>query len=127
MKELQRKQRIRRIIYSVPSIVLLSLVAFLLANGAVKIADKELESSARVRDLEVKAAALVLRGQELKEDIARLETEEGIKEEIKDKFNVTQEGEYIAVIVDERRSATSTDASELPWYKRLWIGIIGDQ
>ncbi len=127
MKELQRKQRIRRIIYSVPSIVLLSLVAFLLAKGAVKIADKELESSARVRDLEVKAAALVLRGQELKEDIARLETEEGIKEEIKDKFNVTQEGEYIAVIVDERRSATSTDASELPWYKRLWIGIIGDQ
>lgn len=86
--------------------------------------DKELESSARVRDLEAEAITLMLREQELKKDIARLETEEGIKEEIKDKFNVTQEGEHIAVIVDERRSATSTDIFELSWYKRLWSVII---
>src|SRR3990167_7076873 len=83
MKELQRKQRIRRIVYSIPSLIILSIVAFFFTKGAVKIVDKELESSARVRDLEAEAITLMLREQELKKDIARLETEEGIKEKIK--------------------------------------------
>ena len=125
MKELQRKQRIKRIIYSVPSLILLSFVAFFIAKGAVKILGKEQESSARARELEARVSALVLREQELKEGIARLETEEGVKEEIKDRFNVTEEGEHVAIIVDEKRSATSTNASELSWYKRLLDAIMG--
>ena len=74
--------------------------------------------------MEKKAAALVLREQELREGIARLETEEGIKGEIKEKFNVTQAGEYVAVVVDDPGAASSTDDRALPWYKRLWSAIM---
>src|SRR3989344_621918 len=124
MKELQRKQGIRRIIYSIPSLIILSIIAFILTKGALGVMNKERTSSELSKDMEEKVATLVLREQELREGVRRLETEEGIKGEIKEKFNVTQAGEHVAVIIDDRGASSSTDSSTLPWYKRLWIAII---
>ena len=127
MKELQRKQGIRRIIYSIPSLIILSIIAFILTKGALGVMNKEWTSSERSKDLEEKAAVLVLREQELREGIARLETEEGIKDEIREKFSVTEEGELVAVIVDDQGVSNLAGDSMLPWYKRLWIAIMGSK
>ena len=127
MKKLEKKQKIRRIIYSIPSLVVLSVVAFFLAKGALGVMKKEWVSSERSRNLEEKMAASVLREQELKEEVRRLQTEEGIKGEIKEKFSVTQAGEHVAVIVDDRGASSSTDSSTLPWYKKLWLAIMRDK
>lgn len=86
---------------------------------------KEIESRKDSKNLEEQMNALVAREPELKESIRRLETEEGIKDEIRGKFNVTQEGELVAVIVDDRRATSSTDDSSLPWYKKFWLVIMG--
>lgn len=125
MRELQRKQKIKRVIYSIPSLIILLVVAFFLVRGATAVINKERESSARSKDLKEKMITLTAREQELKEGISRLQTEEGIKNEIKERFSVTQEGEYVAVIVDDRRVSSSTDGSAMPWYKRFWIVIMG--
>ena len=124
MKEFQRKQIIRRIVYSIPSLIILLITAFFLVKGTVRVMDKGWESSERSRDLEKRAAALILREEELKGDIARLQTEEGVRDEIKEKFSVTEEGEYVAVIVDDRKVSSSTDGSTLAWYKRFWNVIM---
>jgi len=89
--------------------------------------DKANESSRLSKDLEAQAVILTLREQELNEDIRRLQTEEGVKEEIKERFSVTQEGEHVAVVVDERRAASSTEEGKLSWYKRFWIAIMGNK
>lgn len=127
MRELQRKQKLRRILYSFPSLIILLVITFFLAKGAIGVIGKSLESYQRSKNLEEKAEALAVREQELKEGIARLQTEEGVKNEIKERFSVTQEGEYVAVLVDDRRLASSTDGSDLSWYKKLWIAIMGDK
>src|SRR3989344_2399984 len=127
MKELQRKQGIRRIVYSIPSLIILSIIALILTKGALGGMNKERTSSELSKDLEEKAAALVLREQELREGVRRLETEEGIKDEIREKFSVTEEGELVAVIIDDRGASSSTDSSTLPWYKKLWLAIMGDK
>ncbi|MDO8729236.1 MAG: hypothetical protein Q7K26_05145 [bacterium] len=124
MEKSQRKQRIRRIIYSIPSLIALSFMTFLLAKGAVLVMNKEWQSKAQSKNLEQKMATLVIRERELRENIARLETEEGIKDEIRRRFSVTQEGELVAVIVDDSRVSTSTDSSLWPWYKKFWNVII---
>ena len=124
MKEFQRKQIIRRIVYSIPSLIILLITAFFLVKGTVRVMDKGWESSERSRDLEKRAAALILREEELKGNIARLQTEEGVRDEIKEKFSVTEEGEYVAVIVDDRKVSSSTDGSTLAWYKRFWNVIM---
>ena len=127
MKELQRKQRIRRVVYSIPSLVILVVITFLLARGAVRVVGKERESAARTRALEERTIALVIREKELEEGVASLKTEDGIKEEIKERFNVTEEGERVAVIVDDQSVSTSTDSLDSSWYKRLWAAIMGNQ
>ncbi len=85
---------------------------------------KEIESRNDSKNLERKAKAMVIRESEIRENIRRLETEEGIKDEIRKKFNVTQEGEFVAIIVDDRRASTSTDSSNLPWYKKFLDAIM---
>lgn len=85
---------------------------------------KERESRERLTNLEEKAGSLVIRERELKEGIRRLQTEKGVKDEIRERFSVTQEGELVAVIVDDRRVSTSTDPSLWPWYRKFWNVII---
>ena len=109
--------------YSMPALITLSLVAFFFVKGAVGILGKERESRRLAKDLKDEKAVLVEREQELKEDISRLKTEEGIQNEIRSKFSVTREGEYVAIIVDDRRLSTSTDASGPRWYKKWWNGL----
>lgn len=127
MRELQRKQKLRQRLYSIPSLIGLFIIAILLTKGAVGVINKERESASRLKDLEEKAAALVVREGELKDGIARLKTEEGIEDEIKEKFSVTQEGEFVAVIVDDRNASSSDDDGGKTWYKKLWNVIIGNK
>jgi type II secretory pathway component PulJ len=127
MRGLQRKRKNKRVLYSIPSLIILLVITFLLARGALRVMDKEWESRERLEALGERATSLAIREQELKDDIARLQTEEGIKDEIKDRFSVTQEGEYVAIIVDERGISGSIDSLALPWYKRFWSAIIGSK
>ncbi len=120
MEELQRKQRTKKILYSLPSLLLLSLLTVLFAKGAVTIFSKERESSHKVSELEAKVAQLENREGELKTDIEKLETPEGIVEEIKEKFSVSQEGEHVAVIVEESSHKTLTSTTTVEMIKNWW-------
>jgi len=124
MKELQRKQKIKRIIYSPPSICILVLLTFLLGKGAIGVMMKERESAQKVANLEAQSEELRIREAQLQADIARLQTEDGVIEAIKEKFSVTQEGEYVAIIVDERdREATTTPSGKLGQFRDWWANL----
>lgn len=124
MRELQRKQRLKRLIFSWPSLLILSLVTALLIKGAAGVMLKERQSAQRVENLEAQAAALEAREAELNESIEELKTEEGTKAFIREKFSVAQEGEYMAIIVDEKARPEEGHKSKV-WYKRWWDAIIG--
>ncbi len=113
--------------YSLPTLILLAIIAFILAKGAIRIIVKEDGSRKRVDSLQAEIALNTARIEELKGRINRLGTPEGIEDEIKDKFSVVPPGEYVAIIVDDKRPATTTDGSEIPWYKKIWSAIIGTQ
>lgn len=127
MKELQKKHKTRRLIYSIPSLILLTFFTLMFVRGAIKMVAKERESNASLKNTKDRVVALTLREQELRKDITRLGTEEGIENEIRDRFSVIEEGEHLAVIVDDKKNATSTDTNKKPWYKKLWAAIIGDK
>ncbi|MEK7186763.1 MAG: hypothetical protein AAB690_00295 [Patescibacteria group bacterium] len=120
MRELERKQRTRRIIYSTPALVAIALVVIILARGAWGAVEKEKESGARVRELNGKAISLEGRQAELEEDISRLNTEAGMAEEIRSKFNVAEEGEYFVVLVEPGENKVSTSSDSRPWYEKWW-------
>lgn len=114
----------RRTLYSIPFLLALTIIAFILAKGAVKIVVKEKESREKVEILSEQLSAQTAREEMLRKNIARLGTPEGLEEEIKNKFNAVTLGEYVALITDDKYLATSTDDSKLPWYKGIWGAII---
>lgn len=124
MEELQRKQKLRRVLYSIPSLVILLLIAVAIGRGSFIIFDKERTTAEQADDLRGKASALSLRGEELLYKIERLNTEEGVREEIRRKFNVAEEGEQFVIIVDVPENTATDSASTTEWYKKIWDAII---
>lgn len=127
VKELERRQKLRRIIYSWPSLTLVAVVTFFLIKGAVGILSIERESAGKVKTLEAQSEALALRERTLKAEMERLQTDEGKVEAIKEKFSAVREGEFVAIIVDERHKATTTDKKGEVWYRKFWNAIIKSQ
>lgn len=120
MRELQQKQRLKQKLYSTPALAVLLIVTLLIIRGAYGVIMKERESAGYVTNLENKVMALSDRQTELKSDITRLQTEEGIDTEIKTRFSVAKTGEHVVVIVDPRGEASSTESESTHWYARLW-------
>lgn len=125
MRELESRQRLKRRIYSWPSILILALVTVLLARGAIALVAKERESAREALALDTKVTTLSEREKELTDEIDKLNTSAGVEEEIKSKYNVAEAGEHVAVIVDRPGKESTTTPEEISWWKRLWNDIIG--
>ncbi len=116
----------KQALYSWPALVLMALLTFFLAKGATGVMIKERESAEMVSKLEAEKREIESREAALLSGIARLQTEEGIIEEIRAKFGVTRDGERVAVIVDER-TGKNGEKTDVSWYERIWNAIIKKQ
>jgi cell division protein FtsB len=125
MRELEKKQRTKKRIYSIPVLLILFALTVLLARGTYGVMKKRQESSNHVETLRAKLQELEDRKAELNKNIDRLSTPEGVDREIKEKFSVSKEGEEVAIIVDLKESATSTETTSGPFYKRWWNMVKG--
>ncbi|MEX0919481.1 MAG: hypothetical protein WDZ64_01885 [Parcubacteria group bacterium] len=125
MKELQKKQKITRFVYSMPFLVILAIGTFFLAKASMGVLEKERETAEYLEELENRVVELSLREEELREDITQLRTDEGVMQEIKEKFSVTQEGEYVAIFVDDVSTSSELEETSGSWFKRFWSAIIG--
>ena len=125
MRELENRQKFRRRLYSIPALAVLLLITVMLVRGAYSILLTERESARDARLLELEVASLSEREDELKAAIEKLQTPEGVEEEIKSKYNVARAGEMVAVIVDGPENKATTTEEEGSWWRDLWSAIIG--
>lgn len=119
MRELQQKQKIKQRLYSLPVILVLAVLTVLIMKGSYAVVKKKQESYVYVADLQTKVQNLFERETELKSDIERLKTDEGIDSEIKKKYSVAKEGEFVVVIVDPKETEPEISSTTTPWYKRM--------
>jgi cell division protein FtsB len=124
MRELQQKQKIKKRIYSIPALILLFIFTILAIHGAYDVVMKDRESAQYVKDLNNKLTDLSSREAQLKTEIARLNTDEGVNTVIKEKFSVSEPGEHVAIIVDQSQASTSTPTDNLNWFQKLWRGFL---
>ena len=104
-------------------LVVLAIVAGFLLRGTYMVIQKDVASNQYVDSLKAKQAALVDHEAELKASISRLKTDDGIDQEIKDKFSVALPGEHVAVIVDPKVPTSSASTTSNHWYTSLWRSI----
>jgi cell division protein FtsB len=125
MRELQEKQRTKERLYSMPVLVILGIVVIFLLRGTYQVLQKDVTSANSVKEMEAKVAQLTDRQEQLKRNIDKLSTDDGIDAEIKDKFSVSKPGEHVAIIVDEKAAASTSVPEETNIFKRMWHALRG--
>jgi len=109
MFDFYERRKIRQWLYSWPFLVVLIITSIFLAHGVWGVYQQErltrINKNQRLAHLE----GLEVREDALKEEIDRLNTDRGIEEEIRQKFEVAKEGEGVIVIVEPPSDSFETN------------------
>ncbi len=125
MKVFERKRKLRKSIYSRPSIILLFLVTVFLATGLPGWYEKYSESAENRAQAERALAKLSEREIRLTEEIKALQTERGIEEEIRKKYGYAKEGEREIIVIDDTVPSDNAPEFEEPnIFQRLWTSVV---
>lgn len=111
------KRKIRNILYSKPVLVILGLVVLFFLSTVWGAFKKERDTQ-KIKEQRIEVLeSLEEREGILSKEIDRLDTERGVEEEIRAKFEVARGGEGVIVIVN---SKDNEEASITPKKKSLW-------
>ena len=122
MLEFQQKRKIRKIIYSPVSLILLAIIAVFFVRGAWNVYQKESSSQDYLNQAQDELSKVTTTQQGLSESVAELQTEQGVEADIRHKFRVVKPGEQIAVIVDDSASSTASTTAAA---SSIWQKVIG--
>jgi cell division protein FtsB len=114
-----QKRKLKRYLYSKPTLAVLAVIALLFGNAAWSALGKERDARIRKNSTLAELASLEARELMLKEEIERLSTKRGIEEEIRSKFDVGLEGEKLIVVLDAKEDQTGEDMQK----KGFWSGV----
>jgi cell division protein FtsB len=102
MRNFQQKRGWKNIIESWPVLILLGLLLIFFTWGVIGFTGKMSATSENRQIAENKLAELQKQKAELSANIAKLNTEAGVEEGIRDKFGLAKEGEGLIVVVEDQ-------------------------
>ncbi len=121
MREFQERRKLRKIIFSRFTFVLLAIILVFLAYSTVKIYLRSRQAKDVNEMVKKEVEDLKNRKSELEATVKRLQTEAGIEEEIRNKFPVQKQGEKMVMIVEgETKSDNLTANSSLGFFQKVW-------
>jgi len=101
MRNFNKKRNIGSLFYSTPVLAVLGLILLVFLYNLFGLLGKMRETVKNKNTAEEKLAELSVNKEKLTQDIARLSTEEGKEENIREKFGLVKEGEGVIIIVEE--------------------------
>ncbi|MES3031802.1 MAG: septum formation initiator family protein [Patescibacteria group bacterium] len=102
MRNFQQKRGFRNILHSRPFLVLFGILIFVFAYGVVGFMSKMQATIEKRKLVENKVIELQKKKETLSANIAKLQTESGVEESIRDKFGLAKEGEGAIIIVEDK-------------------------
>lgn len=113
----QERKKIRKIVYSKVSLVVLGILLLVTADGAWNIYQKASIARAERGRAERALTDLQDRTTELEASLARIQSERGVEEDIRQKFTVARPGEDVVIVVDDitQKSENSEAGSKSIW------------
>jgi len=120
MLDFQQRRKIRNLTYSRITLLILFLLVLFMVRSTWNVYQKK-RISEEMKNLSLEnVEKLRLRDNELGKSIEKLETDSGVEEEIRLKFNVVKSGENMAVIVeDEKNNLATTTNLKIGWWNEL--------
>ena len=102
MRNFQEKSKLRHIMQSKPVLVLLGIIILIFAWSIIQLIGKAGETAKNRKIAEDKIIELHKGKEKLSSDIAKLNTDSGIEENIREKFGLAKEGKSMIVIVEDK-------------------------
>jgi len=110
MRNFQQKRGFRNILHSRPVLVLLSILLLVFAWSVIGFMGKMQMTVENRRIAENKVTELESQKENLLAEIAKLNTEDGKEESIREKFPVAKEGEGVIVIIEDKSQSETEDS-----------------
>ena len=131
MFDFYEKRKIRGIVYSWISVVILFTLALFMSMSAYGRFAVERETNQKLEVRESDLEALRERAAALEAKVEHLKNDRGLEEELRKRFDIAREGEQIVIIIDDETEDTEniTNTSTLspkgdthPWYEvfKFW-------
>lgn len=102
MRNFQQKRGIRNIVHSRPVLFLLGILVLFFAWGVVGFFGKMAVTKQNKKIAENKIIQLEKEKEKLSSDIAKLKTESGVEESVREKFGLAKEGENLIIVVEDK-------------------------
>lgn len=116
MLDFQQKRKLRAFIYNKITLSIFFVVVLILLFSTFNVWRKKVESQKLTEASELKVSELEARKVFIDDQIVKLNTEEGVEEEIRSKFSVAKEGEKVVVVVNDN----TEDNTKIETDKSLW-------
>ena len=120
MREFQDKKRLRNLLYSPLTLIILVILILFFIHATWNVYKKERDSAANALEAQQQLVRIQERNTVLTENIAKLSTDEGVEEEIRQQFGVAKPGEHMLIIVGPPGATTSAAAtSTRSWWQKV--------
>jgi cell division protein FtsB len=118
------KKKTIRTLYSKPVLIGLLVLIVILVRATWGVFQKEQESRRNVAMVHAELQTLNERKMVLERETNKLNTQEGIENAIREKFQVSKEGESVLVVVDKPLPA-STNEENKNFFFKMWDSVSG--
>ena len=125
MLDFQQKKKLRKAMYSKVVLFILSISALFLGNATWNVYQKYSEARQNEEIVSNEIQKLQERESDLSVDIARLNTERGVEEELRKRFGVAKKGEEVMVIVEPTVLDGQNIVDNEGQKKGFWRSLIG--
>lgn len=131
MLDFQQKKKLRKAMYSKVVLFILSISALFLGNATWNVYQKYSEARQNEEIVSNEIQKLQERESDLSVDIARLNTERGVEEELRKRFGVAKKGEEVMVIVeptvDDGQNIAANEGQKKGFWRSLFHVFTGGE
>lgn len=121
MNEFRQKRDFNKKFFSPISLAVISIIAIILLISTFKIYIKSRNVSQKNEKMAQEIADLEKRKAELEAETAKIGTESGLEEEIREKFSVKKPGEEVLTIMDKKPEGDKINGSEgRGFFGKIW-------
>jgi len=121
MLPFQERKKFRKILYSKASILVLLVVLVLVSRGAWQVHEKAIIARAERDESARVLSGLEERNRALEASLVRLKSNQGIEDEVRQKYAVARPGEEIVIVVDEsdKKGKNRDEAPQKSFWQRF--------
>lgn len=119
MSKFQKKQ-FKKIIYSPIVLIILAFAVLVSFYGVLDIIPKYLGAAKTKKNILEKKEIIEERQKQIEAELYKFESANGMEETIREKLNVTKDGEHVIIVVDTPVSKETTEEPVLNFWQRLF-------